>query len=92
MTRKPDVAGFPPCENTADHDGTAYKCDLADRHDGDCLDTPQGRVLELARRDLPDSAMTPRTIWRMCPKCGCAKFHVPSGKCSACGYVKGGAS
>jgi hypothetical protein len=42
MSRKPDVAGFPPCEHTAVHDGTPYECDLAARHDGDCLDQRKG--------------------------------------------------
>lgn len=31
-----------------------------------------------------------RKLYRACPKCGCATFHVPSGCCSQCGYSKGG--
>lgn len=27
-------------------------------------------------------------IWKQCPKCGCAKFHIPSRTCSQCGYSK----
>ena len=27
-----------------------------------------------------------KKIWKMCPKCGCAKFHIPSKACSQCGY------
>lgn len=32
--------------------------------------------------------MPARKLYKTCPKCGCARFHVPSGKCSQCGYVK----
>lgn len=29
-----------------------------------------------------------RRIFKTCPKCGCATFHIPSGRCSQCGYRK----
>jgi hypothetical protein len=30
----------------------------------------------------------PGKLYRICPGCGCARFHIPSGRCSQCGYTK----
>jgi ribosomal protein L37E len=27
-------------------------------------------------------------LYKRCPRCGCARFHIPSGRCSQCGYAK----
>ena len=27
-------------------------------------------------------------LYRACPKCGCARFHIPSQRCGQCGYAK----
>jgi ribosomal protein L37E len=29
-----------------------------------------------------------KKLYRTCPRCGCARFHVPSGRCTQCGYTK----
>jgi hypothetical protein len=32
--------------------------------------------------------MSVKRLYKMCPKCGCARFNIPAGACSSCGYVK----